>query len=202
MKPRTQVRIIKGVITVGALAAFGVRLVYPALNLDAVALGLLLLAVVPWLSPLIKSAELPGGFKIEFQDVKEAAEKVAAGEPAVLQQLPAARGEMSYLEIAEHDPRIGLILLRVEIEKRLREMAELADVPSRGSLSNLMRDLANREILSGETMAGLRDLIDLGNRAAHGVPVAFDAAYAAIDFGPRVLAVLDTKLTSLRKGAA
>jgi hypothetical protein len=47
-----------------------IHLAVPALALDAVALGLLNTAVVFWALDLIKSLELPSGFKLEFQELR------------------------------------------------------------------------------------------------------------------------------------
>lgn len=38
---------------------------------DSVSLGLLAFAFLPWVSSLIKAAELPGGWKIEFWELKQ-----------------------------------------------------------------------------------------------------------------------------------
>ncbi len=197
MKPETQLRVLKTVMTVGALGGFAVHLIFPNLKIDAVSFGFLLLALLPWLSPLIKSAKLPGGFEIEFQDVKNAADKVAAGEPAAAAIGPAAVPEPSYLTIAEQDPRLGLILLRIEIEKRLRAIADKVGLPKARSISQMLRELEGQGVLSSESLGGLRDLISLGNQAAHGVPVSSDAALSALDYGPRVLGILDAKLAQL-----
>ena len=37
---------------------------------DTLTLALLILAVLPWLDSLVKTAELPGGWKIEFRELK------------------------------------------------------------------------------------------------------------------------------------
>jgi hypothetical protein len=197
MKPETYLRLLKAIVTVGAVSAFATHLILPNLKIDAVSFGFLLLALLPWLSPLIKSAKLPGGFEIEFQDVKNAADKVAAGEPAAAAMGTAAVQEPSYLTIAEQDPRLGLILLRIEIEKRLRAIADKVDLPKARSISQMLRELEGHGVLSSESLGGLRDLISLGNQAAHGVPVSSDAALSAVDYGPRVLGILDTKLAQL-----
>jgi len=185
-------------MTVGALVVLLVRTLFPALGIDAVSLGLLLLALLPWLSPLIKSAKLPGGFEIEFQDVKDAAQKVTANEPAPTVAPPASP---TYLDIADQDPSLALVALRIEIEKRLRELAELAGVTRTRSLAVLTRDLQERKVLNQESASGLRDLIGLGNQAAHGVPVGPEVAYSAVEFGPPVLQVLDSKIVQLRATA-
>jgi hypothetical protein len=67
-------------------------------------------------------------------------------------------------------------------------------VPRSRSLVQLTRDLEERGVLHPQSAGGLRDLIALGNQAAHGVEVAPEVAYSAVEYGPRVLRVLDAKL--------
>ncbi len=189
-------RRIKIAITVAAVLALIARVVFPTIRVDAVSLGLIVVALLPWLSPLIKSIELPGGFKIELQDIKDAAEKVTSGEPAVA-ALAVAPPAPSFMAIADQDPRLAIVGLRIEIEKRLRALAEHAGIPRAGSLSRLTNDLERQGVLHPQSAAGLRDLIGLGNQAAHGALVAPEVAYSAVEFGPRVLHVLDAKLAEL-----
>jgi hypothetical protein len=186
---------LKLAVSLGALTILLVRILFPALRIDAVSLGLIAVALLPWLSPLIKSAKLPGGFEIEFQDVKDAAEKVTSGEASISISPPSAL-QLSYLEVAEQDPNLALVALRIEIEKRVRHIAELAGVPRSRSLTVVIMDLQVREILNPDSVAGLRDLITLGNQAAHGVPVAPQAANS-VEYGPRVLSFLDSKIVQL-----
>ena len=192
---------LKVAITLLAISGLVLRIAFPNLRIDAVSLGLLAIAILPWLSPLIKSAELPGGLKIEFQDVKAAAERVAAGEPAAA-SASLQITEPSYLAIAEADPRLALVGLRIEIEKRLRTLAEQVGAVKGRPLTQLIRDLQERGVISPESIGGLLDLIKLGNQAAHGVPMESDAAYSAVEYGPRVLGILDAKLAEYRSGAA
>ena len=180
-------------VTVVALVIFVLRLAFPDLQIDAVALGLLLLAFLPWLSPLVKSAELPGGFKIEFQDVKEAAEKIVLA-TATRGTLTVSEPRATYQAIAEQDPNLALVGLRIEIEKRLRALADQAGVPGKRSLLQLTTELQAQGVLEPQASSGLRDLISLGNQAAHGAPVSTDVALSAADYGPLVLESLDAKL--------
>ena len=62
-----QNRSIQLFITLVAVAVIGIRVYKPDLTLDATTLTLLALAVLPWLSPLVKSFE-GLGFKVVFQD--------------------------------------------------------------------------------------------------------------------------------------
>jgi hypothetical protein len=50
----------------------------PDLKIDAITITLLFIALVPWLSPLFKSLEFPGGWKIEFKEMKEKMETMMA----------------------------------------------------------------------------------------------------------------------------
>jgi hypothetical protein len=53
-------------LSVGALIVVAVHLIWPDVNIDAVTVVLLAIAAVPWLGPIFKSIELPGGWKFEY----------------------------------------------------------------------------------------------------------------------------------------
>lgn len=57
-------------MTLVGLAMALVHLLWPSLAVDAITVTLLAIAVVPWLAPLFKSLELPGGVKVEFQELQ------------------------------------------------------------------------------------------------------------------------------------
>lgn len=57
-------------ITVAAVALALVHSIGPDVEIDAVTVTLAIVALVPWLGPIFKSIELPGGWKLEFQDLK------------------------------------------------------------------------------------------------------------------------------------
>jgi hypothetical protein len=67
---------VAGGITAGALILLGLKLWvqtrYPAVAFDdAVSVGLLVVAVLPWLSQLLASAKLPGGWELVFRELKD-----------------------------------------------------------------------------------------------------------------------------------
>jgi len=64
---RVQKELIKLFITVVAAAVIGIRFLKPDITVDATTVTLLAMAVLPWLSPVVKSFE-GLGFKVEFQD--------------------------------------------------------------------------------------------------------------------------------------
>src|SRR2546430_1224818 len=72
-------------ITFFCLLLFAGHLIWPKISLDLTATILLIVALIPWLAPVVKSIELPGGFKIEVQDVKEATDKIVTAESEPIQ---------------------------------------------------------------------------------------------------------------------
>ncbi len=74
-RPTPQNVCLKLAVTVVATGAIVFKTIYPEWNVDAVTLGLFLAALLPWLAPLIKSVELPGGLKVELQEIKESIEQ-------------------------------------------------------------------------------------------------------------------------------
>jgi hypothetical protein len=67
MNSKTGLRLV---ITASALALLATQFAAPRLRLDAIALGLLVLAVLPWLSSIIESAKLPGGWEVKFREIE------------------------------------------------------------------------------------------------------------------------------------
>lgn len=64
-------RLLRIVISAIAITIAVVHLLWPHLVIDAITLGLLVLALLPWLAPLVKSIELSGIGKIELQEIKQ-----------------------------------------------------------------------------------------------------------------------------------
>jgi hypothetical protein len=58
-------------VTLAAVALAIVHLFVPGINVDAITIALLVLAAAPWLAPLFKTIELPGGLKVEIREFKE-----------------------------------------------------------------------------------------------------------------------------------
>jgi hypothetical protein len=66
---------ISRLVTAGAVALAAIHVVFPDVKIDNITLGLLAIAVVPWLAPIFKSVVLPGGLKVEFQVLTQKVEQ-------------------------------------------------------------------------------------------------------------------------------
>jgi hypothetical protein len=184
---------LKLVITLVAISLVATHLRFPDLAIDHITLGLLAFAVLPWLSTLFKSIALPGGWKVEFQKIEAAGRQVTASSPEVAVapvELPA------YIQTVDLDPNLALVGLRIEIEKRLRELAGRLKLNARRPIWALLRDFRIQAVLNDTSVNGLQDLIEAGNAAAHGAKVDPSLSQWSIEQGPQILAVLDAKLAA------
>lgn len=191
-KPSEQIKRLRQFVTLGALALALVHLMWPTLAVDAITLALLVIAIVPWLAPIFKSLELPGGWKVEFQELQKAAER--AEQAGLLSSPPQLATEANYTfqRVADQDPNLALAGLRIEIEQRLVALAEKRGIEVRGrGLGQLLRLLSERGALGQQERSVLADLTGLLNSAVHGATVDRRAADWAIEIGPRLLRALD-----------
>lgn len=190
-------RRVRRVVTLVALGLALAHLLFPGLAIDAITLGLLAVAIVPWLAPLIKSLELPGGWKVELQEMYQVSARAQdaglisedAGKPVL---------EHTFQLVADRDPNLALAGLRIEIERRLLRLAEQHEIPlhSRG-IGNILRELDKRGVVSSDQRLVLSDLVGLLNSAVHGAEVDRRASEWAMQIGPGLLQSLD-KLTEPR----
>jgi len=196
LNENTQRKIIQLSITGTAIALSIIHLKYPELKIDSISIFLLIIAILPWLSPLFKSIELPGGLKVEFQELKNIEEK--AKKAGLINDTP-VRNEVKYsfLTVASIDPNLALAGLRIEIEKSLIQICERHNIPTgRQGVGQLMRILAERQIISREENAALLDMVATLNRAAHGHGYDERIGNWAIDFGPKLLENLNEKINA------
>ncbi len=182
--------------SVAALVAVG-HTWLPEITIDAITVTLLGIAVLPWLGPLFKSVEIPGGVKVEFQELEEASKKVERSGliPAELVLKPMQKHVYAFQAVSENDPNLALSGLRIEIESRLKKLAERREIEVRGyGANNLTKSLEKAGVLSHDEAAAIRDLLPLLNQAAHGAEVEDSAFGWAMDFGPRVIGALEDRL--------
>jgi len=64
-------RLVKLIICAGAIALLIIRLILPSVQIDSVTIGLLIVAILPWLPSLLESAKLPGGWELKFRALEQ-----------------------------------------------------------------------------------------------------------------------------------
>ena len=184
-------RLLSWVVTAGAMIGIGVHLLWPAIGIDAITVTLLLVAVLPWLAPLFKAIELPGGVKVEFAELEKARRKAESA--GILGPPTSDRRKLALPNLLPtDDPNLALAGLRIELERRLRRIGSQHGIPiDRRGVGQLMRDLQARKLLSPEQLSVLADLLPSLNSAVHGAAVDPRASSWAAEVGPQLLAGLE-----------
>ncbi|WP_367754712.1 hypothetical protein [Flavobacterium sp. WC2430] len=193
---------IKWTISVIAIILTLIHIIFPKLNIDLITVFLLALAIIPWLESLFKSVELPGGLKFEFQDLERI--ELEAKEAGLINNEVSEKEEKDvynydypFIELAKTNQSLALVSLRIEIEKRLRLIAEKYSVDAnRNSMSRILMILSQKGILSQQEDSTIRDMIYTLNQAAHGVDFDERTAEWIIENGPQIVYSLENKINS------
>jgi hypothetical protein len=183
---------LKYFISFIALLLISIHIIWPQVAIDGITLGLIVIAIIPWLSPLFKSLQFPGGVKIEYQDLEKTKRQIK--EAGLLPKKPKIAKNLDFVPSVNDDPTIALAWLRIEVEKRLRQLIKEKRLSEEGGLKRNLYILYKKDILSDEERQALSDLVEILSTAIHGVPVDQAASDWAIEIGPMVLKALDNKL--------
>jgi hypothetical protein len=187
VKLRVTISVVAVVLALG-------HLLRPDVTVDVPTLILLVIALLPWTAPLLKSVELPGGWKFEMRALERAGARAESA--GLLTDQPPGRPsrEYSFVLVAREDPRLALAGLRIELEQQLLRLAQARGIDlERASVGTLIRALSERDLLNPDEQAVLQDMVRLLNAAVHGGPVDRRAADWAIDVGPRLLGELERR---------
>jgi len=99
------------------------------------------------------------------------------------------------MNVVDLDSELSLTGLRMEIESRLKDLAEYHPIPiTNYSISNLTKTLKERGVLSEEETSAILDVLPILNKAAHGGKITKDVHDWAIKIGPQLLDKLESKI--------
>lgn len=195
---RTWLRLTRyqqGIIIAASLLAFFDEYVK---SLTAVAMGMAMIVAVvlaPWqdIISTIKSFELFGVGKVKFRrKLEKVTEDVKAA--GLLQEPVAGQRDLPiYEQIYDDDPTLSLAGLRIDIAKRLRDLAKLAEIdipPGQRVRRRLVKELQSRNILTADQADALSELIPLLDQASRSEEYDKEAADWAMKIGPKLVAGL------------
>jgi len=107
--------------------------------------------------------------------------------------VPKARSAKSVnTDFAQIDPNLALVSIRIEIERRLAKLAQLLDIRYPAPLTQVLRELVNRQAIPDDLFKTLNQFVHLGNAAAHGADVDLEAAEYARQLFPGILSSLNS----------
>jgi hypothetical protein len=158
-----------------------------AKSLSIVAATALSIAIVPWVVSFIEKLSLPGGFELVLAKAEQRLDAAA--------NVPDQKDIDAFKYLSGNDPNMAIALLRIQIERRLREIAEhvMIEPESRGrprSLRMLADELAKQGAITTDALALIHDLMPVMNEAVHGTHLNAGASTFALEYGPKILAML------------
>ena len=191
--------IVRWAITLVFIGAAVAHTIVPFVTVDSVTITLLAMACIPWAGRLFTKLEIPGLLKVEGEALEKAGDRIV--ESGLVPIADASNGKQgkqhvyAFEAVAGGDPNIVLAGLRIELEKRLREIAKSRGLgEERRALHRVIDDLARRSIIRREEARAIADILPLLNRAVHGAAVDRAALEWALDFGPPLLDALEEHL--------
>src|SRR5215207_4806755 len=134
-------------------AAVALVVAHQWIKFDTIALGLLAIAVLPWVSSFLQIAELPGGWKFEFQQVKDEQKKQRDDLDRLkfLIEGFVSEDELEHLKrLDSTDPFLVTVngttpYFESEL-RRIRALGLIANPPGKGIRSLLVADGRAREV--------------------------------------------------------
>lgn len=94
----------------------------------------------------------------------------------------------SIRDLAKSDPIIALAKIRIELEKTLKKLIEMAAIENdRATLGNTVKALARHEMISSQTANSLLRVISICNRAIHGEAISDADTSTIVELGIRLL---------------
>ena len=181
-----------------------IHAIFPEAAIDTTTVALIIILIFPWLLPYIKTAKLPGGIEIttrEVQQLEDVTRRSAIGtipiairEPSrIVPPPPPSQPTRSML--FKVDPNLALASLRIDIERKLREIALRRGVNvERLPLGQALNILHLREIIGSSEFESLRMIINVCNKAVHAEKVDPALALRVLDVGDLALQYLDSKI--------
>ena len=107
-------------------------------NLTIISASALALAVLPWIVDAVEKISVPGGFELVLNRAEQRIQELPVPAP---EARPPQRHV--FLDVYEDDPQLALAGLRIEIEKRLRRLADQHGIATGGRTINaLLREVA------------------------------------------------------------
>jgi len=187
--------VLKIIISIFAITLAFLHTLYPQVDIDLTSLILIIIALFPWFAHILKSMELPGGIKFEFKELQDTMYK--AKEAGLISEDLTTKDDKNYSFqlIATNDPVLALAGLRIEIEKRLKKLAEGNDIGTKmQGIGSLIQNLKTKGIINNQEYSFISDMVGTLNRAVHAENIDDRAAHWAIEYGPKILKALDEKI--------
>jgi hypothetical protein len=172
------------------------RIIYPQILIDTTTIALIIIMIFPWLIPHIKTIKFPGGTEVDFKEEVERMEylsqRLKIPKTTIKTYEARPTPESTYLDLFKTDPNLALAFLRINIERKLREVAKQKELDHEYGLREILHKLHSRKIVGSPEYEILNIIIDVCNRAVHAEKVDALTALKVLDLGTWMLSYLDS----------
>jgi uncharacterized protein YutE (UPF0331/DUF86 family) len=199
-------------ISVVCVAIIVLRALFPDIHFDSTSLTLLIISIVIMLFPemqelisRIRKLRI-GQFEVEISEklkdlaerTTDAEEKVGLQEEKQYEYFGYSAESIDKVIQASKDPRGALLILAVEIERTVRKIAKISELPeAEGSypLRKLITIMADRNIIDPNVVPIFRDFWSIRNLVVHGqhYELSEGKIFELVDLGLRVIKLLDRR---------
>ncbi|MCB2200368.1 hypothetical protein KQI63_13250 [bacterium] len=190
-------RKIKVIFTTVLFAIAILLSVFPTIEVNSSVLIIVVIAILPWLNPIFKSIELPGGFKFEFQQLKEVEKKVIdSGLIETSSNNPKEKRHIySFEHVTNSDPTGYILGLSIELRSKLQMLAASWDITTDNRhITDLTNDLYEKNILNNNEREAINDIIPVLQKAMHSDHSDNRTFDWVKEFGPKILRSLDNRM--------
>ena len=207
---------MKNIVLKGLWAVAGVALLLLvlhttralAIRVDNTSVLLLIIVITCLLAPWLTKIRF-GEFEVEISPkevrrLKETVEKHVP-EPTEVESVPMpgrTTATQAVTDLVVIDPVLALAKLRIELERVLSALYEVAETPKKAAhpvgAGGVVRRLTNMEIIPRELSSAITEVVQLCNRAIHGEDVRAPQAETIANQGARLLEYLYNQLSEFQ----
>ena len=172
-------------------------------RIDLATIGLVVILILPWLLPFIRTTRLSGEAKITLDDVKRLEEVLNQSRILDLSkaisktqpELQPVRDEI-WWSIVEYDPQLALASLRVDIEAILTKLARWLNIWKLEGAEKMLEALRSQEIIGQREADSVREIIHYCNKVVRGGEINKVNARRILDLGDEAISYLDSLFVS------
>jgi hypothetical protein len=194
---------VKIFVTFIAASVAAIHLIFPGLKIDYVTGAFVILALIPWMEPLFKSINLPGGAGIQYRDLQKTetlVEESGLIYRPIEEDLESGHtiSNTEFTAVAANNLDLTIPAFQIELDKNLRQLADKNGITASGkSILTLVDGLEEKKIINGYEAGAIKSLIISLNKYAMAGNNMEKFTEWVINKGPGIINGLKRKINNI-----
>ncbi len=160
-------------------------------TIDYISVALLVLAGLPWILPLLRHLELPGGIKMDLKEGVEEVQQLAKQEgfidSASVESIVQGPDDLVYEQLLKQDPNLALAAMRLNLERQLTSLlVDKTNIQFAG-IGRILEMLRQRGTISQSEYVVIQHIVPVLNKAVHGSTIDPHSARRIISIGLQLM---------------